>query len=446
MSLIDYGQAAEDHQTLLFLVRHTGSKLSFKNFNRIWERINKISVVNIPGQKRRAWVNFKRGYPKENNEWGDFQAHRKALGLVSVGECSNSDEFEELFDNYRKVKEEYAGTLYNSRLFVFGMNPDGSTLSDEQKENLASGRKLSPTHSEDSGVTADLSPTEGQDEVSKTDGQTIQNSNLGNTEKVKNSSPKPENPGVIFIKPEKPSKDNAKTSKEDVKRSHSNSLTKENTGSEVVFYPRVDECVDIEEKIHEFVASIFFVLEGKRLDRSFEKMDKMQLLCAPFEKKDYVGLDTDTKSFRKKCQGRLRKHLADLCLQAGYAQQDRDLKPVKQFGFTLHSFYSDTCFEGLCSASVILIYPQMQAPQLRRNYSLSVTRGSSMVHERGTEVFQLRQIQTLPITCIVFGSMKNLSNGWSDMPETVIKTALNPDDIIEKYKEALMHYSKEIKF
>lgn len=307
MSLIDYGQSAEDHQTLLFLVRHTGPKLSFKSFNRIWERINKLTAITIPGQKRRAWVNFKRGYPKENNEWGDFQAHRKTLGLVSVGECSNPDEFEELFDNYRKVKEEYAGTLYNSRLFVFGMNPDGSPLSDEQKENLASGRKLSPTHSEDSGVAADLSPTEGQDEGTKNDAQTLKNSSQGNAEKVKNStlkpeSPKPENPGVIFIKPDKSSKadaknskDDVKNSKEDVKRSHSNSLTKESTGSEVVFYPSIDECVDIEEKIREFVASIFFVLEGKRLDRSFEKMDKMQLLCAPFEKKDYVGLDTDTK-------------------------------------------------------------------------------------------------------------------------------------------------------
>ena len=75
-------------------------------------------------------MKYKRLYPIENNEWGDFQAHRKILGLVSIGECSNLEEFEELFDSYKKVKEEYSETLFNSRLIIFGMNRDGSPLSE----------------------------------------------------------------------------------------------------------------------------------------------------------------------------------------------------------------------------------------------------------------------------------------------------------------------------
>ena len=49
--------------------------------------------------------------------------------------------------------------------------------------------------------------------------------------------------------------------------------------------------------LQEFVTSLFFVLEGKRLERTFERSDRLMLLCAPFEKKDYVGVDTDTRYF-----------------------------------------------------------------------------------------------------------------------------------------------------
>lgn len=255
--IIDYNQVAEDHQHLLVLVNQTGTLISNKTFNRAWDRVHRCNCIGIPGQKRRAYVKYKRLYPIENNEWGDFQAHRKILGLVSIGECSNLEEFEELFDSYKKVKEEYSETLFNSRLIIFGMNRDGSPLSEQDKRKYLKSGKTSPVHSEDSGVTSDLSPTE-----SSIDG-----------EKTKELKP----------------------STEPETRPHSNSLTKESTGAEVVFFPCIDDCPDLEEKLKEFISSIFFVLDGKRLDRSFERLDRMQLLCAPFERKDYVGLDTDTK-------------------------------------------------------------------------------------------------------------------------------------------------------
>jgi hypothetical protein len=49
-------------------------------------------------------------------------------------------------------------------------------------------------------------------------------------------------------------------------RPHSNSLTRESTGAEVIFFPCVDEYLDLEETLKEFISSIFFVLDGKRLD------------------------------------------------------------------------------------------------------------------------------------------------------------------------------------
>lgn len=90
--------------------------------------------------------------------------------------------------------------------------------------------------------------------------------------------------------------------------------------------------------IKEFVSSLFWVLEHKRLERSREKLDKVTLLLAPFEKKDIIGLDLESRANKRKYDsnhfwpkglvlitgiycfrsvGRGTKHLADLTLQAG---------------------------------------------------------------------------------------------------------------------------------
>ena len=56
-----------------------------------------------------------------------------------------------------------------------------------------------------------------------------------------------------------------------------------------LFYPTVDHALNIEAQIEEFVSSLFWVLEYKRMDRRQEKSDKPTLLCAPFEKKVGFG-------------------------------------------------------------------------------------------------------------------------------------------------------------
>ncbi|CAB1456826.1 unnamed protein product, partial [Pleuronectes platessa] len=65
--------------------------------------------------------------------------------------------------------------------------------------------------------------------------------------------------------------------------------------TDVAFYPDFEDCSDVEKRVEDFVESIFIVLESKRLDRATDKSgDKIPLLCVPFEKKDFVGLDTDS--------------------------------------------------------------------------------------------------------------------------------------------------------
>ena len=70
--------------------------------------------------------------------------------------------------------------------------------------------------------------------------------------------------------------------------------------------------------IEDFVNSLFWILESKRVEASRESSgDKLTLLCAPFERKDFVGLDMESRNNRKRVVGRLKKNLADLSLQAG---------------------------------------------------------------------------------------------------------------------------------
>jgi hypothetical protein len=51
----------------------------------------------------------------------------------------------------------------------------------------------------------------------------------------------------------------------------------------VLRYAAEADCPDLEERVQEFLESLFWVLESKRLDRSHEKLDHLTLLTAPFE-------------------------------------------------------------------------------------------------------------------------------------------------------------------
>lgn len=58
-----------------------------------------------------------------------------------------------------------------------------------------------------------------------------------------------------------------------------------NFKTRALFYPTSEHAVNIESQLQEFVSSLFWVLESKRLDKSQEKLERPPLLCAPFERK-----------------------------------------------------------------------------------------------------------------------------------------------------------------
>lgn len=327
MSVPDYMQCAEDHQTLLVVVQPVGI-VSEENFFKIYKRISSVSQISVRDSQRVLYIRYRHHYPPENNEWGDFQTHRKVVGLITITDCFSAKDWPQTFEKFHVQKEIYGSTLYDSRLFVFGLQ------------------------------------------------------------------------GEIAEQPR----------------------------TDVAFYPGYEDCGTVEKRIEDFIESLFIVLESKRLDRATDKSgDKIPLLCVPFEKKDFVGLDTDSRHYKKRCQGRMRKHVGDLCLQAGMLQDSLVhyhmsvdlLRAVNDF------LWLGAALEGLCSASVIYHYPGGTGGKTgaRRVQGSSLPAEAANRHRPGA----LTTNGINPDTSAEIGRAKN---------------CLSPEDIIDKYKEAISYYSK----
>ena len=59
-----------------------------RSFQKLYDRISRVSQVKVldsNGVHRPVWLNYKREYPVENNDWGDFQTHRRVLGIITIG-------------------------------------------------------------------------------------------------------------------------------------------------------------------------------------------------------------------------------------------------------------------------------------------------------------------------------------------------------------------------
>ena len=120
MSIVEYSQCAEDHQRMLILVQQVGCHLAAKNFSRLYDRITKVQEVDIPNNNRTVYLRYKKTYATKNSEWGEFQAHRKIVGLICLGAYEAEEEVTQLSRLYTDIKQLYSSTLFDSRLFIFG--------------------------------------------------------------------------------------------------------------------------------------------------------------------------------------------------------------------------------------------------------------------------------------------------------------------------------------
>ncbi|XP_049875620.1 protein brunelleschi [Pectinophora gossypiella] len=456
MSHPDYSQQAQHHACLLVLVKGIGGML--KNFNKLWERIqkvNNIKVTDSSGQVRDIWVRYVRDYPVENNDWGDFQTHRRLLGLITLSKFTNQVELNEVCRVHESLKVKYSNTLYDSRAFMFGpiskkpeQEPETYSIYEDDKESKEGG-----SFSDRTSV-----PSEQPDSLSSSESFPRSSSSV----------------------------------------QEENFTTPSNFKTHAMFYSENDPVPDLEQNVADLINSLFWVVESKRLERSREKLEKVTLLLAPFEKKDFVGLDMESRNNKKRCMGRVTKNLADLTLQAGlvaeslslYNSAAEILKSVNDW------LWLAAAKEGLCAASAILLYPNLRSSTpLQRNASLQESSPSKnkplSLFNPNTDPFRKFKVTSSPLRSsknsspvnqpseLTPSSSESLETSsrqsetdnadseslasssdieyqgpksyvGSDLPSiprqppSQINTQylLNGEDIAEKYRKAIIHYSK----
>ncbi|XP_053674942.1 protein brunelleschi [Anopheles nili] len=421
----DYEQHHYHHGCLLILVRGIGSSKP-RSLQRVFERVQRVNNVKIPadstGTTRDIWVRYIRDHPVENNDWGDFQTHRRLLGLITVGKFDAQSELNELCRVHESLKVKYTHTLFDSRCLLFGPSTD-----ELQKHNGS---------------------TEGPDEKA---GASIEK---------------------CFQTPS-------------------------NFKSRAFFYPENDQCSNLETKISEFITSIYYILELKRMEKTREKLEKAPLLLAPFEKKDFVGLDLESRNNKKRCIGRMTKHLGDLTLQAGLVAESLNFfhAASETLRAISDSLWLGAANEGLCAASAILLYPNFRyTMSIQRNSSLQENSsspqkfnlarnqlytgsyngdGSTMKHKKSDMVINLSSSDTATIlnadktsassnssASSISSSLSSASAGSgtasgsssSDSGSLLNKASgsapkfpsniLQPEEITVRYRDAIINYSK----
>ena len=132
MSFPDYQQSSADHAKLLVLCQAIGHQLEEKEFARVMEVVGSVQEVKVTdktGAVRHIGVRYTDRYPTENNAWGEFQAHRRVLGVVTVGACRNQIELSELCRLHETSRGKYSSTVYDSRCIVFCATGEENGLS-----------------------------------------------------------------------------------------------------------------------------------------------------------------------------------------------------------------------------------------------------------------------------------------------------------------------------
>lgn len=411
MSHPDYSQHAHHHGSLLVLVRGIGGNKP-RSLQKVFERIQRVENVQINsnGQTRDIWIRYLREHPVENNDWGDFQTHRRLLGLITVGKFDSQIELNELCRVHESLKVKYNSTLFDSRCILFGPTEDklGEILSEED-----------PMSEIDCG-----------------------------SNQLKN--------GMKWKLEDRFS-------------------TPSNFKSPALFYQENDSCSNLETTITEFIGSLFWILESKRLERSKEKIDKVVLLLAPFEKKDFVGLDLESRNNRKRCMGRATKHLGDLTFQAGLIPESLTLYHTasETLRAISDSLWLGAANEGLCTASAVILYPNIRHTlSLQRNASLQegspqknknnhenltkhvLSKKSGLVINLHNDTIVSDSASSSTISSAQSSASPVSSSGSSSSssfidPGTIKKdfqthpvNVLPPEEITTRYRDAIINYSK----
>ena len=132
--------------------------------------------------------------------------------------------------------------------------------------------------------------------------------------------------------------------------------------STICFYQSKGFEEAVETDMMEYITSLFWIIESQRRDLlSKTSNEKLPFFCAPFEKKDFVGLDLESRNNRKRTYGRYRKHLGDICLLCdlpadAWSHYENSMEILRSCNDWI---WLAGALEGLCSISVMVLYPSL---------------------------------------------------------------------------------------
>ncbi|XP_047126724.1 trafficking protein particle complex subunit 9 isoform X1 [Hydra vulgaris] len=188
-------------------------------------------------------------------------------------------------------------------------------------------------------------------------------------------------------------------------------------GNKNILYLSMDNEKDNSEFLHfvsTFVSSLHVILESKRIDKINESPERM-LMPLTANDKDQNGSDSDTRIVKRKCIGRNKKILADLCFLAGYYQDS--LLYYQQSVDLLQNandfLWVGSALEGLCAVSSTIGI--------------------------GSDIKKLNQQEL-----VIDNSNINVNGDCITFSKVLSCIHLSDDEIIIKYNECLRHYRRYV--
>lgn len=253
MSFPEYRQQPSDHRSCVILVKAIGSFVSKATYTTVWDQLTKLKRIPVAKYRRNLTVRFVSNYPTENNEWGDFQFHRKVLGLICIAQHNENVAGSDLEAQYSDLKNLYDSSLLDSRLVILGL-PRNNTRSVKDVDNYSNTPNGSPR-----GDSLKIDPnhydSEGYNDVL---------------------------PDLL---------DRCKDGLHDI-LSDMTDVTRRHT----LTYSDAEEAVSyINLDIEYMCQSLFYVLESKKLSMTTVNFKQPTILLAPFEKAAVHHLDMDSK-------------------------------------------------------------------------------------------------------------------------------------------------------
>lgn len=119
MLRVDFGQSLLDHCGVLILVQPVGY-IGDKRFKAIYDEISTYRRAQVPNTTRTLNLRYSKRVTPQFIEWGNFHFHKRVLGLICVGRCSEISEVEKLEKSINEIKNPFSAILLNTRCFVFG--------------------------------------------------------------------------------------------------------------------------------------------------------------------------------------------------------------------------------------------------------------------------------------------------------------------------------------